>query len=84
MCIRDRLGVEQGAVKLAEADENIVDLIGMLFQVMFEECDLSSGQREVLGKLVAPMTKVALQDRQLFLQATHPARRLLNLSLIHI
>ena len=74
-----QLGVEQGAVKLAEADENIVDLIGMLFQVMFEECDLSRDQREVLGKLVAPMTKVALQDRQLFLQATHPARRLLNI-----
>ena len=74
-----QLGVEQGAVKLAEADENIVDLIGMLFQVMFEECDLSRGQREVLGKLIAPLTKVALQDRQLFLQTTHPARRLLNI-----
>lgn len=74
-----QLGVEPGAVKLAEADENIVDLIGMLFQVMFEECDLSRGQREVLGKLIAPLTKVALQDRQLFLQTTHPARRLLNI-----
>jgi hypothetical protein len=73
------LGVEPGAVKLAEADENIVDLIGMLFQVMFDECDLTRGQREVLGKLIAPMTKVALQDRQLFLQSTHPARRLLNI-----
>lgn len=73
-----QLGVEASAVKLAPADENIVDLIGMLFQVMFDECDLSAGQREVLGKLIAPMTKVALQDRQLFLQSTHPARRLLN------
>jgi hypothetical protein len=73
------LGVEPGAVKLAEADENIVDLIGMLFQVMFDECDLTRGQREVLGKLIAPMTKVALQDRQLFLQSSHPARRLLNI-----
>jgi len=72
------LGVEARAVKLSAADENIVDLIGMLFQVMFDECDLSPAQREVLGKLIAPMTKVALQDRQLFLQATHPARRLLN------
>ncbi|HYM86521.1 MAG TPA: DUF1631 family protein [Pseudoxanthomonas sp.] len=72
------LGVEPDAVKLEPADENIVDLIGLLFQVMFEESDLSAGQREVLGKLIAPMTKVALQDRQLFLQSTHPARRLLN------
>ena len=74
-----QLGVEPGAVKLAEADENIVDLIGMLFQVMFEECSLTRGQREVLGKMIAPLTKVALQDRQLFLQSTHPARRLLNI-----
>ena len=73
-----QLGVEAGAVKLSAADENIVDLIGMLFQVMFDECDLSTAQRQVLGKLIAPMTKVALQDRQLFLQSTHPARRLLN------
>ncbi|RZA36506.1 MAG: DUF1631 family protein [Lysobacteraceae bacterium] len=73
-----QLGVEAGAVKLSAADENIVDLIGMLFQVMFDECDLSSSQRQVLGKLIAPLTKVALQDRQLFLQSTHPARRLLN------
>ena len=72
------LGVEADAVKLSAADENIVDLIGMLFQVMFDECELSTAQREVLGKLIAPMTKVALQDRQLFLQSTHPARRLLN------
>jgi len=73
------LGVEPGAVKLAEADENIIDLIGMLFQVMFDECDLTRGQRQVLARLIAPMTKVALQDRQLFLQSTHPARRLLNI-----
>ncbi|MEP6907028.1 MAG: DUF1631 family protein [Pseudoxanthomonas sp.] len=73
-----QLGVEAGAVKLSASDENIVDLIGMLFQVMFDECELSAAQREVMGKLIAPMTKVALQDRQLFLQSTHPARRLLN------
>ena len=73
-----QLGVQADAVKLSAADENIVDLIGMLFQVMFEECQLGPDQRVVLGKLIAPMTKVALQDRQLFLQSSHPARRLLN------
>ncbi len=73
-----QLGVQADAVKLSAADENIVDLIGMLFQVIFEECQLGADQRVVLGKLIAPMTKVALQDRQLFLQSSHPARRLLN------
>ncbi|MFT3755082.1 MAG: DUF1631 family protein [Pseudoxanthomonas sp.] len=73
-----QLGVAQESIRLAEADENVVDLIGLLFQEIFKESVLSRAQRHVLVQLLAPMTKVALQDRKLFLQATHPARRLLN------
>jgi len=73
-----QLGVAPEAVKLSEADENVVDLIGMLFEVVFKESHLAPVQARTLGRLIAPMTKVALQDRKLFLQATHPARRLLN------
>ncbi|KAF1708801.1 hypothetical protein CSC70_11865 [Pseudoxanthomonas kalamensis DSM 18571] len=74
-----RLGVEPGAVRLSAEDENIIDLVGMLFQVIFEESQLEPRQQLLLGKLMAPLAKVALQDRQLFLQSTHPARRLLNI-----
>lgn len=72
------LGIEPEAVNLDPADENVVDLIGMLFREIFEECDLHGAQRNTLAKLIAPLSKVALQDRQLFLQSSHPARRLLN------
>ena len=72
------LGIESEAVNLDPADENVVDLIGMLFREIFEECDLHGAQRNTLAKLIAPLSKVALQDRQLFLQSSHPARRLLN------
>ncbi len=73
------LGVEADAVNLDPADENVIDLIGMLFREIFEECELRGAQRNTLAKLIAPLSKVALQDRQLFLQSSHPARRLLNL-----
>ena len=72
------LGVEADAVNLDPADENVIDLIGMLFREIFEECDLRGPQRNILARLIAPLSKVALQDRQLFLQSSHPARRLLN------
>ncbi|MBD9478412.1 DUF1631 family protein [Pseudoxanthomonas sp. PXM02] len=74
-----QLGVAPEAVAISEADENVVDLVGMLFEVIFRESHLGDEQVHVLGRLMAPMTKVALQDRKLFLQATHSARRLLNL-----
>lgn len=73
-----QLGVAPEAVAISEADENVVDLVGMLFEVIFRESHLGDEQVHVLGRLMAPMTKVALQDRKLFLQATHSARRLLN------
>ena len=73
-----QLGVAPEAVAISEADENVVDLVGMLFEVIFRESHLGDEQVHVLGRLMAPMTKVALQDRRLFLQATHSARRLLN------
>jgi hypothetical protein len=72
------LGVAPEAVAISDADENVVDLVGMLFEVIFRESHLGKDQVQVLGRLMAPMTKVALQDRKLFLQATHSARRLLN------
>ncbi|CAN7444134.1 DUF1631 family protein [Pseudoxanthomonas sp. LjRoot143] len=72
------LGVAPEAVAISDADENVVDLVGMLFEVIFRESHLGQDQIHVLGRLMAPMTKVALQDRKLFLQATHSARRLLN------
>ncbi len=74
-----QLGVAPEAVAISEADENVVDLVGMLFEVIFRESHLGEEQVHVLGRLMAPMTKVALQDRKLFLQASHSARRLLNL-----
>lgn len=73
-----QLGVEPGTTRLSQADEDAIDLVGMLFDVMLDERDLEVHSRELMGKLVVPFVKVALLDRRMFVQKTHPARRLLN------
>ncbi|PZP64328.1 MAG: DUF1631 domain-containing protein [Pseudoxanthomonas spadix] len=73
-----RLGMEPGATRLSPVDEDAIDLVGMLFDVMLDERDLETHSRELMGKLVVPFVKVALLDRRMFVQKTHPARRLLN------
>ncbi|KOR39422.1 thymidine phosphorylase [Xanthomonas oryzae] len=73
-----RLGVDPAMAKLDPMDEDAIDLVGMLFDVMLDERDLENRSREMIGRLVVPFVKVALLDRRMFVQKTHPARRLLN------
>lgn len=73
-----RLGVDPGQARLDPQDEDAIDLVGMLFDVMLDERELEGRSRELIGRLVVPFVKVALLDRRMFVQKTHPARRLLN------
>ncbi len=72
------LGVDASSATLAPVDEDAIDLVGMLFDVMLDERDLEGRPRELIGRLLVPFVKVALLDRRMFVQKTHPARRLLN------
>ncbi|KAB7765179.1 DUF1631 domain-containing protein [Xanthomonas maliensis] len=73
-----RLGVDPASARLDPMDEDAIDLVGMLFDVMLDERDLENRSREMIGRLVVPFVKVAMLDRKMFVQKTHPARRLLN------
>lgn len=73
-----RLGVDPGQARLDPQDEDAIDLVGMLFDVMLDERDLEGRSRELIGRLVVPFVKVAMLDRRMFVQKTHPARKLLN------
>ncbi len=72
-----RLGVNPDS-RMAAADEDSIDLVGMLFDVMLDERDFNTDSRQLIGRLIVPFVKVAMLDRRMFLQKTHPARRLLN------
>ena len=73
-----QLGVEPGSVRLAPGDEDVIDLVGMLFDVMLDERNIAGRSRELIGRLLVPFVKAAMLDRRLFVQKAHPARRLLN------
>ena len=73
-----RLGVDPAQAHLDPQDEDAIDLVGMLFDVMLDERDLEGRSRELIGRLVVPFVKVAMLDRRMFVQKTHPARKLLN------
>ncbi len=73
-----QLGVDPANARLDPMDEDAIDLVGMLFDVMLDERDLEGRSRELIGRLVVPFVKVAMLDRKMFVQKTHPARRLLN------
>jgi len=74
-----RFGIDPGTVHLESVDADTLDLVALLFQALLGESQLRPDLRRVLGQLLVPVAKVALQDPRLFVRDSHPARRLLNL-----
>jgi hypothetical protein len=72
------LGISQGDARLGDAEEDAIDVVGMMFEVFLDERDIKHDVREQISRLLVPYIKVALIDRRLFLHKAHPARRLLN------
>ena len=72
------IGLPSDAIKMSPDDEDAVDLVGMLFDVLFDERDFEAQARTLISRLVVPFVKAAVIDRRLFQYKTHPARRLLN------
>ena len=73
-----RIGVAPDQVNMSAEHEDAVDLVGMLFDVLFDERDFQAQARTLISRLVVPYVKAAVMDRHLFQHKTHPARRLLN------
>ncbi|MEP6939819.1 MAG: DUF1631 domain-containing protein [Rudaea sp.] len=64
--------------KVASVDEDTIDLVGMLFEFIVQDRNLPSEMHALLGRLQIPFLKIAILDRHLFSQKTHPARQLLD------
>jgi hypothetical protein len=56
-----------------------IDVVGMLFDYIFEDRHIPASVKAQLARLQLPTLKVALFDKAFFSSATHPARRLLDL-----
>lgn len=57
---------------------DIIDLVGMLFAFILDDPTLPDRCKTALSHLHTPYLKLALRDRLLFTQDTHPARLLLD------
>ena len=74
-----RFGIDPGTVRLESVDADSLDLVALLFQALLGESQLRPDLRPVLGQLLVPVAKIALQDPRLFVRDSHPVRRLLNM-----
>ncbi len=63
---------------LSQKDEDVIDLIGLLFQYIIDSENLPNKIQVILSKLQIPFLKVALKDGNLFANKNHEARVLLN------
>eukprot|EP00163_Fabomonas_tropica_P009060 TRINITY_DN18843_c0_g1_i1.p1 TRINITY_DN18843_c0_g1~~TRINITY_DN18843_c0_g1_i1.p1 ORF type:complete len:741 (+),score=94.31 TRINITY_DN18843_c0_g1_i1:144-2366(+) len=63
---------------LNEVDEDLINLVSMLFEFILDDYNLSAPVQVLISRLQIPILKVVMRDKTFFSQATHPARRLLN------
>ncbi len=64
--------------RMSGADEDTIDLVGMLFEFILEDRNLPVEMQVLLARLQIPYLKAAILDRRMFAHASHPARRLLD------
>lgn len=63
---------------LDEFDEDLINLVSMLFEFILDDYNLSAPVQVLISRLQIPILKVVIRDKTFFSQANHPARRLLN------
>jgi len=63
---------------LNEVDEDLINLVSMLFEFILDDYNLSAPVQVLISRLQIPILKVVIRDKSFFSRSTHPARRLLN------
>ncbi len=74
-----RIKAAPQSASLGTIDAMTIDIVAMLFDYIFEDRQIPSSVKALLGRLQIPLLKVALIDKSFFSSKAHPARRLLDL-----
>ena len=78
--IRKNLKSDERTVEaVRQADEDVINLVSMLFDFILDDDDLPTAMKALLGRLQIPLLKVAILDKTFFNAESHKARQLLNL-----
>lgn len=64
--------------KLGQLDDDVINLVNMMFEFILDDRNLAAPMKALLGRLQIPLLKVAIADKSFFNKGGHPARRLLN------
>lgn len=64
--------------KIPTVDNNVIELVGMLFEFMLKEENLPNIAKALLSRLHTPLLKAAVIDRKFFTDSNQAARKLLN------
>ncbi|NMT65371.1 DUF1631 domain-containing protein [Marinobacter orientalis] len=67
-----------GAFNVGQVDNDVINLVSMLFDFILEDRQLHPVMKAVIGRLQIPVLKVALSDRNFFNRGGHPVRKLVN------
>jgi len=80
LLLRQRDGIKHtiGEARLTDTNEDVIDLIGMLFERMLDDPNLPESAKALFSHLHTPFLKLALQSRSLLTDSSHPARRFFN------
>ena len=70
--------IKDVAASLGQFNEDMIDIVSMLFDFILEDRNLSVELKSVIGRLQIPMLKVGLVDKTFFSNRLHSARLLLN------
>ena len=63
---------------LGQIDAMTLDIVAKLFDQIFDDPNIPLGAKGLIGRLQILMLKVAISDKELFSQKSHPTRQLLN------
>jgi hypothetical protein len=63
---------------VGQINDDVFDMTGLLFSFIMEDAHLPDDIRYHISRLQIPYLKLALQDKSIFSNKTHPARQLLN------
>ena len=73
-----RLGLDPDQTELGARENDAIDLVGLLFESLFQTHAMLDRARRVYARLVLPYVRVALTDDGIFMHRDHPARRLFD------
>ncbi len=69
---------QQNSQQGNSADNQIIDIVSMLFDFFFDDDALPDPIKVLIGRLQIPILKVAILDKNFFNHKKHPARKLLD------